>query len=358
VSLAPGSNTVAAYALDSVGSVSATNTVTFDYVVPPSGLRVGAPGTPVTTNWNSGSNPVQISEGGGIGVQPLFLRVFPNSYSFTALPGDVVFLLNPNGGNNRTNWAAVVNFFNPSDPTGTQGLVATEYQTFFTANPGPNYFASFPLFPNVIYLPITTTVTNIGVIAYYDEAGPDHGIFSGQWGDFGIAAAIQPSTFSATIISPTPGEFIGGNAAFTVTGITTITNGQAAVSNVWVQLNGGGWTSATTANGWTNWSAAVTLTFGTNTFAAYAVDQSGNVSVTNSVTFDFVGSTSPQLTILRSGTNVIVTWLAAGFTLQSTTNLVSPAVWITNSPMPVVISGTNTVTNSISGTRKFYRLSQ
>ena len=101
----------------------------------------------------------------------------------------------------------------------------------------------------------------------------------------------------------------------------------------------------------------MTLTSGTNTFAAYAVDQSGNVSVTNSVTFDYVAS-APQLTILRSGTNVIVTWLAAGFTLQSTTNLVSPAVWITNSPMPVVISGTNTVTNSISGTRKFYRLSQ
>jgi len=355
--LAPGSNTVAAYALDSAGSVSATNTVTINDVVPSSAIVTAVPGTPVTTNWNPGSNPVQIFEGGGIGVQPLILRIIPNSYPFTALPGDVVFLLNPNGGNNRTNWAAVVNFFNPNDPNGSQGLVATEYQTFFPANPGPNYFAGIPLFPNVVYVPITTTVTNVGIIAFYDETGPIDGIFSGQWGAFELAAAIQPGGFAATIISPTPGEFIGGNAAFTVTGIATITNGQAAVSNVWVQLNGGGWTSATTANGWTNWSAAVTLTSGTNTFAAYAVDQSGNVSVTNSVTFDYVAS-APQLTILRSGTNVIVTWLAAGFTLQSTTNLVSPAVWITNSPMPVVISGTNTVTNSISGTRKFYRLSQ
>ena len=68
----------------------------------------------------------------------------------------------------------------------------------------------------------------------------------------------------------------------------------------------------------------------------------------------------PQLTIIPSGANVILTWPAnaAGFTLQSTTNLVSPAVWITNSPAPVVVNGQYAVTNSTSGTKKFYRLSQ
>ena len=74
-----------------------------------------------------------------------------------------------------------------------------------------------------------------------------------------------------------------------------------------------------------------------------------------------LGSVSaPQLTIIPSGANVILTWPtnAAGFTLQSTTNLVSPAVWITNSPAPVVVNGQNAVTNPISGTQKFYRLSQ
>jgi uncharacterized repeat protein (TIGR03803 family) len=68
----------------------------------------------------------------------------------------------------------------------------------------------------------------------------------------------------------------------------------------------------------------------------------------------------PQLTIIPSGANVILTWPTnvAGFTLQSTTNLVSPAVWITNSPAPVVVNGQYAVTNSTSGTKKFYRLSQ
>jgi uncharacterized repeat protein (TIGR03803 family) len=61
----------------------------------------------------------------------------------------------------------------------------------------------------------------------------------------------------------------------------------------------------------------------------------------------------PQLTIIRSGTNVILTWPtnATGFTLQSTTNLVPTTVWSN-------LSGQFSVTNPISGARKFYRLLQ
>ena len=42
---------------------------------------------------------------------------------------------------------------------------------------------------------------------------------------------------------------------------------------------------------------------------------------------------------------------ATGYTLQSTTNLVPPVVWS-------AVSGQNAVTNPISGTQKFYQLSQ
>lgn len=68
----------------------------------------------------------------------------------------------------------------------------------------------------------------------------------------------------------------------------------------------------------------------------------------------------PQMTIIQSSTNVILTWptYAPEITLQSTTNLLPPAVWNTNLPSPVLVGGMNTVTNPISGQANFFRLSQ
>jgi uncharacterized repeat protein (TIGR03803 family) len=67
----------------------------------------------------------------------------------------------------------------------------------------------------------------------------------------------------------------------------------------------------------------------------------------------------PQLTIIPAGANVILTWPtnSTGFALQSTTNLTS-TVWTINSTAPVIVNGQNIVTNPISGTMQFYRLSQ
>jgi uncharacterized repeat protein (TIGR03803 family) len=90
---------------------------------------------------------------------------------------------------------------------------------------------------------------------------------------------------------------------------------------------------------------------------AYGGGSSGNGTV-------FSLSFPPQLTIIPSETNLILTWPTnyagfdyTGYTLESTTNLVSP-VWATNSPAPVVVNGQNVVTNTISGTQQFYRLIQ
>jgi uncharacterized repeat protein (TIGR03803 family) len=69
----------------------------------------------------------------------------------------------------------------------------------------------------------------------------------------------------------------------------------------------------------------------------------------------------PDLNIIRSGADVILSWpanaIGTGLNLQSTTNLLSP-IWTTNLPAPGVLNGQNTVTNPISGAQQFFRLSQ
>jgi uncharacterized repeat protein (TIGR03803 family) len=71
-------------------------------------------------------------------------------------------------------------------------------------------------------------------------------------------------------------------------------------------------------------------------------------------------ATAPLLTITPAASNIILTWPtgATSFALQSTTNLGSSAIWSTNLPAPVVVNGLNTVTNPISASQQFFRLSQ
>jgi hypothetical protein len=75
------------------------------------------------------------------------------------------------------------------------------------------------------------------------------------------------------------------NTVFHVTG-TAADNVQ--VSNVWYQLNGAGWNPAGSTNGFTNWTAVLALTPGTNVLQAYSVDTSGNLSPTGAVSLQFV----------------------------------------------------------------------
>lgn len=70
------------------------------------------------------------------------------------------------------------------------------------------------------------------------------------------------------------------------------------------------------------------------------------------------GSPAPNLHITLEGTNVVLTWqdFFSGYTLQSAASLGSAAVWSTVSPAPVDLNSYYTVTNSVAGTVKFYRL--
>ena len=82
------------------------------------------------------------------------------------------------------------------------------------------------------------------------------------------------------------------DAALTVTGKASDNVG---VTQVFYQLNGTGWNPAATTNGWTNWTAQVTLSPGANLVQAFAEDAAGNRSKTNSVSFVYEASAPADL---------------------------------------------------------------
>jgi uncharacterized repeat protein (TIGR03803 family) len=98
-----------------------------------------------------------------------------------------------------------------------------------------------------------------------------------------------------TLTIKSPGKDVSA-ALLTVQGTAS---GKYGVTNVQFQFNNGSWSSATTTNQWTNWSAVVTLQAGTNVFQAFSVDPVGNHSSTNSVTVFYV--TKSPLTLLVKG---------------------------------------------------------
>jgi uncharacterized repeat protein (TIGR03803 family) len=121
-------------------------------------------------------------------------------------------------------------------------------------------------------------------------------------------------------------------------------------------------TASSDSTGNTNSDGAIPfgLTLSGNTL--YGTAYTGGISGNGTV---FSLSYPPaQLKIIPFGTNVNVTWSSSvagfsysGYTLQFSTNLVSPAIWNAASSAPVVVNGQNTVTNPISGTQQFFRLS-
>jgi len=108
-----------------------------------------------------------------------------------------------------------------------------------------------------------------------------------------------PDTVPPTIAisSPTGGRQVT-SAALTVSGTARDNVGLAAV---YYRVNGGSWTTAISVNNWANWTGQVTLSPGTNQVDAYAVDTSGNVSSTVSVTVNYLYTPTARLVIETSG---------------------------------------------------------
>ena len=234
-------------------------------------------------------------------------------------------------GNNWSNWTTQVTL-----TPGTNTISAYSVDTS-----GNFSFTNSVSFQYVVTNQIQVIVTGLGTIApnysnawleigrnYSMTATPGTGFMFTNWTGSLITSAATLNfmmasnlTFIASFIDTNKPvssitNLVAGqrwsNAVFTVRG-TAGDNWQ--VGNVWYQLNGLEWSNAVTANAWTNWSAALNLVPGTNSIMAYAVDSSGLVSTTNSVSFDFV--VTNQLQIRTTGLGTIVpnysnAWLEIG----------------------------------------------
>jgi uncharacterized repeat protein (TIGR02543 family) len=213
VTLTPGANTIQAYAVDSSGNVSETETVNFMYVMKAILTVNSTVGGKIKPNYNGKSLEVGMN------------------YSMTA---------KAEKGFAFTNWT---------------GSVTTNGETLeFTMTSNLTFTANF----------------------------------------------VDIDAPSLKIESPKSKHSVD-SSAFTVTGKA---KDNVAVANVYYSLNGSGWASASTADGWAKWMANVTLTKpGTNTIQAYAVDTSGHFSPTDSVSFIYV-MTAP-LTVLINGSGKV-----------------------------------------------------
>ncbi len=139
-------------------------------------------------------------------------------------------------------------------------------------------------------------------VAVVNESGRVVGwesLTSGTVGGTDVKDFANQIAPTLAITSPTPGQRLS-NAVATVTG-TAKDNSQ--VTEVWYQLNGGTWTLAQTANGWSNWTAVVNLVPGTNIVRAYAVDSMENTSPIQSRTFTYV--LTGVLTVQTTGKGTI-----------------------------------------------------
>ena len=111
-----------------------------------------------------------------------------------------------------------------------------------------------------------------------------------------FTANFADATRPALGITNITAGMLVSNASFTVMG--TATDNVAVASVYWSLSNAvvnSSFAPATTANNWANWSTNVTLTPGTNTVRAYAVDTTGNLSTTNSVTLPIRGERAPEV---------------------------------------------------------------
>jgi hypothetical protein len=389
VTLVPGTNTFSAYAADTSGNVSTTDTVKIVYVlsatltVQTNGMGVITPNDNGAllqigkifsltatgkdgfkfTNWSGSTNGINgtftvLTNGPTVTFTMESNLVFQANLVDTNKP--FISITNVTSGMQVSNAAftvmgratdnvavASVNFSLNSAPYATAVTNGSSWNAGVTLVPGTNTLSVYAADTSanisatdtvkIVYVPsatLTVLTNGMGIITPNDNgallaigknysltaAGKDGFKFT-NWSTGTSIETLTPYTNGATLqftmvsnlvlqanLIDTNKPFLSitnvtsgmqvSNAAFTVMGRAT---DNVAVASVQYSLNGAAYAGAG-LNG-VSWNAAVGLNAGTNTFSAYAVDTSGNLSSTSAVKIVYIPSAT--LTVLTNGMGII-----------------------------------------------------
>lgn len=203
------------------------------------------------------------------------------SYAGVIVSGNTLYGMAESGGTSVSNSGAL--FSLNLDGTGYRVV------SYVPSNLNGGFYNGLIQSGNTLYG--TSRLGGVGSIAGSDQTNNGF-VFS-----ITLPAETTPPTLSITNV-PVAGLYVS-NSVFTVIGKAA---DNVAVSNVWVAVNGSAWSLANPGNNFANWSASVSLTPGLNVISAYAVDSSGNVSITNKVNVTYIVSGSLTVNINGRGT--------------------------------------------------------
>jgi hypothetical protein len=153
----------------------------------------------------------------------------------------------------------------------------------------------------------------------------------------------------------------GGLGAVTTFGSVTLTNGgiflvayDTSGNVLWGKSSGGANSSGIAADNLGNVFLSGLLSANTkldNITLTVSANNSGDDSLAAKVGF-------PPLGVARVNAQLFFSWTknAAGFALQSATNLPPGTNWTTLTNLPAVVGNNNVISNTLAGGKKFYRL--
>jgi len=402
VTLAPGTNTLSAYAVDPTGKPSLTNTVSFQYLftnqlqirsigkgtISPNDsnawLNVGqnyaitatAASGFAFTNWTIGTNftggivtnspTVQFAMASNLTLQVTFADITKPTLNITNVTAgqhvtNGAFTLGGTASDNVQVSTVLVQLNGGAWTNAYSGNLFTNWTAALNLNPGTNTVSAYSVdssgnnsatntvsFQFVVTNQLLIQSFGKGTLSPNDSnawlnVGQNYAITATAAAGFAFTNWTIGTNFTGGIITnnATVQFAMASNLTLQVTfadvtaptlAITNLTAGQritntvftlggsasdnVQVSNVLYQLNNGAWTPANSASLlWTNWNAVLNLQAGTNTVSAFAVDNSGNHSTTNSFTFDSVITNQLQIRSLGLGTinpNYSNSWLEVG----------------------------------------------